>query len=202
MAPKELSNLAGLLRSGHRGAIDEDGFSRVGADSNLFHQGAAKESDDPELVSATVANPVSSTPPRGVGGPVHRRCSPARRICRMTRASRSPKESRRRPKKQPPAKNDDKAAHRAALEYERAERPHEGERRKEEAARAKVRQRRDLATAKAKAALEKSEREHDSMATAVEADRLALEKRSQADNARVGRCRRQKLDLAVHRARK
>jgi colicin import membrane protein len=69
MAPKELSNLAGLLRSGHRGAIDEDGFSRVGADSNLFHQGAAKESEDPELVSATVASPVSSTPPRGVGGP-------------------------------------------------------------------------------------------------------------------------------------
>jgi hypothetical protein len=29
----------------------------VGADSNLFHQGAAKESEDPELVAATMAKP-------------------------------------------------------------------------------------------------------------------------------------------------
>jgi colicin import membrane protein len=28
-----------------------------GADSNLFHQGAAKESDDPDVVAATVAKP-------------------------------------------------------------------------------------------------------------------------------------------------
>jgi hypothetical protein len=64
------------------------------------------------------------------------------------------------------------------LEYERAERLHESERRKDEAARAKERQRRDLATAKAKAALEKAEREHDGIATAIEADRAALEKRA------------------------
>src|SRR6476646_10724566 len=28
-----------------------------GADSNLFHQGAAKESDDPDVVAATMAKP-------------------------------------------------------------------------------------------------------------------------------------------------
>src|SRR6188474_2060995 len=28
-----------------------------GADSNLFHQGAAKESDDPDVVAATMARP-------------------------------------------------------------------------------------------------------------------------------------------------
>jgi len=28
-----------------------------GADSNLFHQGAAKESDDPEIIAAAMANP-------------------------------------------------------------------------------------------------------------------------------------------------
>jgi hypothetical protein len=28
-----------------------------GADSNLFHQGAAKESDDPDVVAATIAKP-------------------------------------------------------------------------------------------------------------------------------------------------
>ena len=29
----------------------------MGADSNLFHEGAAKESKDPELVAATMAKP-------------------------------------------------------------------------------------------------------------------------------------------------
>jgi len=28
-----------------------------GADSNLFHQGAAKESDDPDVIAATLAKP-------------------------------------------------------------------------------------------------------------------------------------------------
>ena len=28
-----------------------------GADSNLFHQGAAKESDDPDIIAATMAKP-------------------------------------------------------------------------------------------------------------------------------------------------
>src|SRR6185503_8611190 len=28
-----------------------------GADSNLFHQGAAKESDDPDVIAATMAKP-------------------------------------------------------------------------------------------------------------------------------------------------
>src|SRR3954447_23875029 len=28
-----------------------------GADSNLFHQGAAKESDDPDVIAATMARP-------------------------------------------------------------------------------------------------------------------------------------------------
>ena len=29
----------------------------MGADSNLFHQGAAKESDDPDIIAATMAKP-------------------------------------------------------------------------------------------------------------------------------------------------
>jgi hypothetical protein len=87
MAPKELSNLAGLLRSGHRGAIDEGGFGPVGADSNLFHQDAAKDPrirNSPPRPGKTRCHP---TPPRRVGGPVYRRCSPAPRTCRMTRSA-------------------------------------------------------------------------------------------------------------------
>lgn len=41
-----------------------------GADSNLFHQGAAKETDDPEIVAATMAKPgVVLKRPVGSNGP-------------------------------------------------------------------------------------------------------------------------------------
>jgi hypothetical protein len=41
-----------------------------GADSNLFHQGAAKESDDPDVVAATMAKPgVVLKRPVGSNGP-------------------------------------------------------------------------------------------------------------------------------------
>src|SRR3954451_11975037 len=41
-----------------------------GADSNLFHQGAAKESDDPDVVAATMAKPgVMLKRPVGSNGP-------------------------------------------------------------------------------------------------------------------------------------
>src|SRR6201992_3287756 len=41
-----------------------------GADSNLFHQGAAKESDDPDVIAATMAKPgVVLKRPVGSSGP-------------------------------------------------------------------------------------------------------------------------------------
>src|ERR1700752_5115545 len=41
-----------------------------GADSNLFHQGAAKESDDPDIIAATMAKPgVVLKRPVGSDGP-------------------------------------------------------------------------------------------------------------------------------------
>jgi hypothetical protein len=41
-----------------------------GADSNLFHQGAAKQSDDPDIIAATMAAPgVVLKRPVGSGGP-------------------------------------------------------------------------------------------------------------------------------------
>src|SRR6185369_14527932 len=41
-----------------------------GADSNLFHQGAARESDDPEVIAATMAKPgVVLRRPVGSNGP-------------------------------------------------------------------------------------------------------------------------------------
>ena len=45
-------------------------LSGSGADSNLYHQGIATESDDPDLVAATMAKPgVVLSRPVGRGGP-------------------------------------------------------------------------------------------------------------------------------------
>jgi colicin import membrane protein len=120
-----------------------------GAESNLFHQGVAKESKDPEVVAATMAKPgVILRRPVGSNGPFTEHAAlPAdladdevngnqRGLLRSRRSSR-------------PKRLTTKAARQAALEYDRAERQRESERRKEEAARAKERQRREQAINKA-----------------------------------------------------
>jgi hypothetical protein len=50
---KRAPDVGWLLRSRDRRAIDEGGTRGLGAGSNLLHQGIAKETDDPDVVSAT-----------------------------------------------------------------------------------------------------------------------------------------------------
>jgi hypothetical protein len=168
-----------------------------GADSNLFHQGVAKESDDPDVVAATIAKPgVILKRPVGSNGPF-REHADLPQLSGNETGHRA--KSRAKPKRRPPAKTDDKAARRAALEYEKAERLRESERRKEESARQMERERRQRAVAKAQEALEKAKREHDRTASAIEAQRSAVEKRSQAEEARWDK-QKNKLESALRRA--
>ena len=170
-----------------------------GADSNLFHQGVAKESDDPDVVAATISKPgVILKRPVGSDGPFREHADLPRLSGNETGKTRA--KSRAKPKKRPPGKADDKAARRAALEYEKAERLRESERRKEERARQKERERRQLATAKAQEALEKAELEHARRAGKIEAERSAVEKRSRAEEARWEK-QKAKLERARRRAR-
>jgi hypothetical protein len=169
-----------------------------GADSNLFHQGVAKESDDPVIVAATMSKPgVILKRPVGSNGPFREHAALPRLSGNETGHSRA--KSRAKPKKQPPGKAGDTAAGRAALEYEKAERVRESERRKEESARQKERDRRQRAVAKAHEALKKAQREHDRRASTIEAERSAVEKRSQAEDARW-ETQKQKLEIALRHA--
>jgi colicin import membrane protein len=95
---------------------------------------------------------------------------------------------------------DDKAAAKAALAFEKEQSRRECERRKEEAAIAKARERREKAVAKAQAAIEEAGRDHDKRASTIEAERAAVEKRSQAEDARWEK-QKEKLDIALRRAR-
>ncbi|QQN61464.1 cell envelope biogenesis protein TolA [Bradyrhizobium diazoefficiens] len=170
-----------------------------GAESNLFHQGVAKETSDPAIVAATMAKPgvVLRRPvgsdgpfaehadlPTDLAGPVHDR----------------PGKRRAKTAKQPSRKIDDAKARNAALAFEKEQERRERQRRKEEAARAKERERREKAVAKAEAALDKARQEHEAHAEALETERAALEERAQAEQARWEK-QQQKLKDALRRAR-
>jgi hypothetical protein len=170
-----------------------------GSNSNLFHQGVAKETEDPKVVAATMAKPgVVLRRPVGTGGQFTEHAALPTDLAGDVnmRSQRHRQKSR----KQPPTKTSETAANRAALEYERTERHRRSERRKQEAARAKQRQRRERAIAKAQTALDKAKREHDAKAGAIETERAALENRSQAEDARWEK-QKEKLDTALRRAR-
>ena len=173
-----------------------------GADSNLFHQGAAKESHDPEVIAATMAKPgvvlrrpVGSDGPFGEEAELPKDLGDSRRPAKTARKSvgRKPKKAASRPV--------DKAAERkAALAYERERKLRDRVQAREEAAGLKERQRRQRAVAKAQAALEQAERKHAVKAAAIQIEVEALEKRSRSEDARWAK-ERERLDAALRRAR-
>ena len=145
-----------------------------GSNSNLFHQGAARETDDPEIVAATMATPgVVLRRAVGSSGPFTEHAALPTDLA-GEKVSGRPKKPAAKLKKQTPGRIDDKAARKAALEYERAERQRGSE--------------------------NKAEQEHEARASAIEAARAAVENRAHAEEARWQKQKR-KLDLSLRRAR-
>ena len=173
-----------------------------GADSNLFHQGAAKQSEDPDVVAATMAKPgVMLKRPVGSNGPFKEHAELPTNLgdatARSSKAARKP--AGRKPKNS--SRPADKAAEqKAAVAYEREQKRRDRERAREEAARQKEREHRQQAVDKAKSALDKAEREHAERAGAIQAEADAIEKRLQAENARWKK-EKERLDAALQRAR-
>jgi colicin import membrane protein len=174
-----------------------------GADSNLFHQGAASESRDPAVIAAAMAEPgVILKRPVGSDGPFTEQADlpDLSGVERGDKPRKTPRKPRSQPTKQPARPIDDKAARKAALAFEKVQKQRERERRRDEAARQKEHDRRQQAIAKAEAALQNSERAHDEKAAAIEAERAVLDERLQAENARWEK-ERNKLRTALRRAR-
>lgn len=187
-----------------------------GASSNLFHQGAAMETDDPDVVAATMAKPgVVLRRPVGSDKPFSesaelpidlgdddaepgskRKKHPKKQPRRTTRSAKRPAKAA----KTSSGKSDEQAVRKAAAAFEKEERRREAARAKEEAARARERARRDKAVAAAEAALGKARWEHDSRAEAIEAERAALDERAEAEQDRWDK-QRIKLQEALRRAR-
>jgi hypothetical protein len=173
-----------------------------GADSNLFHQGAAKESDDPDVIAAAMAKPgVVLRRPVGSDGSFGEHAELPTSLGDGERPAKAVRKSKGHKDKKPSSGPFDKAAEqKAALAFEKEQKRRERERANEEAARQKERERRQRAVDKAQAALDKAEREHAKRAAAIRVEVEALEKKSQAEEARWDN-ERGRLEAALRRAR-
>jgi hypothetical protein len=54
---QNISDFAGLLRSGDSCTFHESRLGSVGCEQQSFHQGFAKEADDPKIIAAALAKP-------------------------------------------------------------------------------------------------------------------------------------------------
>jgi len=173
-----------------------------GADSNLFHQGAAKQSEDPDVVAVTMAKPgVVLRRPVGSDGSFSEHADLPTNLGDTDKPTKTAREPQGHKPKQASSRPVDKAAERkAALAYDREQNRRNRERAREEAARQQERERRQQAIDKAQSALDKAEREHAERAGAIEAEADAIEKRAQAENARWKK-EKERLDAALQRAR-
>jgi colicin import membrane protein len=171
-----------------------------GAGSNLFHQGFAKETNDPDVVAETMSKPgVVLKRPAGSNGHFAEQSDLPSDLGSAEKQDR--RESRReKPSKRAAPKISEEHARKAAAEFEKEKKRRDAERRREEAARERDRERRERAMAKAQAALDTAEREHSNRAADIQAEFEALEKRSQAEDDRWAN-ERDRLQAALRRAR-
>jgi hypothetical protein len=121
-----------------------------GADSNLFHQGAAKQSEDPDVIAATMAAPgVVLKRPVGSRGPFKVDAELPTDLAGDDISRRAGNRSARpKPQKHPKQAKDQAADRKAALDFEKEQKRRERERAKEEAAQRKEREQRQKAVDK------------------------------------------------------
>ncbi|MET0409488.1 MAG: cell envelope biogenesis protein TolA [Hyphomicrobium sp.] len=171
-----------------------------GADSNLFHQGAAIESDDPDVIAATMAKPgVVLKRPVGSSGPFGEHAGLPTGLGRGSKLSGAKlKSPARKPGAARPA--DTAAERKAAQSYEREETRRHRDRARQAAVAQRERERRQAAIDKAQHALDAAEREHDRTAAVIAAERQAVENKAGAEDARWEK-ERDRLRDVLKRAR-
>ena len=169
-----------------------------GAESNLFHQGFAREVEDPQIVKAAMAKPgVVLKRPVGSAKQFKEQAD----LPHLSGNETSRELPKRAKEKRSAPAVDEKATAKAAADFEREQRRRERERQREEKAQAKVRARREKVVAKARSALEAAESDHAERTKTIEFKREDLEQQSRAEDARWEKMRK-KLESALQRARR
>ena len=173
-----------------------------GADSNLFHQGAAKQSEDPDVIAATMTAPgVVLKRPVGSSGPFKEHAELPTNLAGDDISKKAGSGSARlKPQKHPKRAKDHAADRKAALAFEKEQTRRERERAKEEAAQRNERERRQKVVDKAQSALDAAGREHEKNASDIQAQLEALEERSQTEEARWEK-EKARLEAGLRRAR-
>lgn len=156
-----------------------------GADSNLFHQGVARESDDPDVIAAAMAKPgVVLKRPVGTDEPFGEHANLPTGLGHGIKPTGKARKSTAALKSKTVRPTDAAAERRAALAYEREESRRDLERAKQEAAAQRERKRRQAAIEKVEGDIDLAEREHAKKAAAINAERHAVEKKSQTEEDR------------------
>ncbi|QHO73624.1 cell envelope biogenesis protein TolA [Bradyrhizobium sp. CCBAU 051011] len=173
-----------------------------GADSNLFHQGAARQSEDPDVIAATMAAPgVVLKRPVGPNGPFKEQAELPTDLAGDRGSKRSGRKSQGRKAQRPSRRGNDQAADRkAALAFEKEHKRRARERAKEEAALEKERERRQHAIDKAQGALDAARRKHEEKTAGIRAELEALEEEARVEEARWEK-EMMRLQAASRRAR-
>jgi colicin import membrane protein len=129
-----------------------------GSDTDAFKKGFAKQTDDPNIVAATMAKPgVVLRRPVGSNASFGKNAQ----LPRLPDKVKERQAKRTTKRKEPPApKLSDQAAREAALAFEREQKRRETARLREEAARERRRKRQEEAIAKAERSLESAKRLH------------------------------------------
>jgi hypothetical protein len=172
-----------------------------GADSNLFHQGVAKESHNPDVIAATMAKPgLVLKRPVGSTGPFKEHAE----LPRDTAGDGGAKKTDRKfgsgkPQERAKKTVDEAADRKASLAFEKERERRERERAKE-AAQRKERERRQEAVDRAQAALDAARRKHDGNVADIQAKLEALEERSRTEEARWEK-ERSELEALLRQAR-
>ncbi|KRR04337.1 hypothetical protein [Bradyrhizobium valentinum] len=172
-----------------------------GADSNVFHQGAAMQSEDPDVIEATMAAPgVVLKRPVGSSGPFKEHAELPTDLAgdRSKKAGR--KSAGRQPQRPSKRSHDEAADRKAALAFEKEQERRERERAKEEAARQKEGERRQHAVDKAQGAFDAARRKHENITADLQQEIEALEEKARAEEARWEK-EKVRLEAALQRAR-
>lgn len=169
-----------------------------GAGSNLFHQGVAKETDDPDAVAATMAKPgVVLKRPAGSNSLFAEHADLPDLDAKASALNRSRRPERKR---QAAPKISVEDSRRAAAQFEREQKQRDAERRKQEVAQEKEQARREKQVAKAQAALDAAERRHEQRSETLNAERDAIERRIETEDARWEK-EKSRLTAALRSAR-
>ncbi|HLH87011.1 MAG TPA: cell envelope biogenesis protein TolA [Xanthobacteraceae bacterium] len=166
-----------------------------GAERNLFHEGVARESKDPDVIATTMANP-GVVLKRPVGSAARfREHAELPTYLAGSGAAKADRKSAVATNKHQQRSSEPSVNRKAALASEREQRRRERERAKHAAAE----RRQQHAVDEAQGALDAARRRHQRIDADIQAARKALEKKSQAEEARWEK-ERARLEAALRRA--